>query len=254
MQNNGRSCERSLRPRDAKNLNLPRKLVMQAQHSHNLPTPSVQRLPSYLRLIKSVRECGETAISCTRIAEEFGQTSVQVRKDLAITGITGRPKIGYQIADLVEAIEEFLGWNVTTHAFLVGVGNLGSAILNYEGFASHGLNVVDVFDANPKLLGTVVNGRVIRPVADIPERAKILREKTGKTLDMGVITAPAHAAQSVADLLVRAGARAIWNYAPIQLELPDDVVCENVKLSESFAVLTNRMRMRRHRVSDRAQS
>ncbi len=213
--------------------------------THNLPTPSVQRLPSYLRLLKSAQARGETVVSCTRIAEEFGQLSVQVRKDLAITGVSGRPKVGYQIAELIDAIEGFLGWNVKTTAFLVGVGNLGSAILNYEGFASHGLDVVEVFDANPALFGKMVKGRAIRPVAEIPERAKVLRDATGQTLEMGVVTVPARAAQSVADLLVKAGARAIWNYAPVQLELPDDVVCENVKLSESFAVLTNRMRMRR---------
>ena len=225
---------------------------MLTRPSHNLPTPSVQRLPSYLRLLKSVQASGETVVSCTRIAEEFGQLSVQVRKDLAITGVTGRPKVGYQIAELIEAIETFLGWNIKTTAFLVGVGNLGSAILNYDGFASHGLDVVEVFDANPSLFGKVVKGRAIRPVAEIPERGAALRDASGQALDMGVITVPARAAQTVADLLVQAGARAIWNYAPVQLELPEDVVCENVKLSESFAILTNRMRMRAQRANARA--
>ena len=209
--------------------------------SRNLPTPSVQRLPNYLRLLKEIQARGENVVSCTRIADEFGQLSVQVRKDLAITGVSGRPKVGYRIDELINAIERFLGWDVKTNAFLVGVGNLGSAILNYAGFVEHGLQIVGVFDANPELFGKVINERTIRPFAMIVERAAELKKK-GINVDMGVITVPACAAQNVADRLVQIGVRAIWNYAPAQLELPENVVCENVKLSESFAVLTNRMR------------
>ena len=209
--------------------------------SRNLPTPSVQRLPSYLRLLKEIQARGENVVSCTRIADEFGQLSVQVRKDLAITGVSGRPKVGYRIDELIAAIERFLGWDVKTNAFLVGVGNLGSAILNYAGFVEHGLKIVGVFDANPNLFGKVINERTIRPFATIVERAAELKKK-GINVDMGVVTVPARAAQDVADRLVQIGVRAIWNYAPAQLELPENVVCENVKLSESFAVLTNRMR------------
>lgn len=209
--------------------------------SRNLPTPSVQRLPNYLRLLKEIQTRGENVVSCTRIADEFGQLSVQVRKDLAITGVSGRPKVGYRIDELINAIERFLGWDVKTNAFLVGVGNLGSAILNYAGFVEHGLQIVGVFDANPELFGKVINERTIRPFTTIVERAAELKKK-GINVDMGVITVPARAAQNVADRLVQIGVRAIWNYAPAQLELPENVVCENVKLSESFAVLTNRMR------------
>ena len=105
----------------------------------NLPTPSIRRLPGYLRLLKAARARGERVTSCTRIAEELGQQSVQVRKDLSVTGVSGRPKVGYSIDELIDAIQDFLGWNRKTNAFLVGAGNLGSAIINYEGFAEHGL-------------------------------------------------------------------------------------------------------------------
>jgi len=209
--------------------------------ARNLPTPSVQRLPSYLRLLKEFQARGKNVVSCTRIADEFGQLSVQVRKDLAITGVSGRPKVGYRVDELIAAIERFLGWDVKTNAFLVGVGNLGSAILNYAGFVEHGLRIVGVFDVNPDLFGKVINEQTIRPFSTIVECADELKKK-GVDVDMGVVTVPARAAQTVADRLVQIGVRAIWNYAPAQLELPENVVCENVKLSESFAVLTNRMR------------
>ena len=209
----------------------------------NLPTPSVQRLPVYLRLLKEARNRGDDVVSCTRIAEEFGQLSVQVRKDLAITGVSGRPKVGYRVDELIEAIESFLGWDVKTTAFLVGVGNLGRAILNYEGFVEHGLDVAAAFDANPALFGQEINGCVVRPLDQIAATAAQLREE-GRIVEMGVVTVPARAAQPVADKLVGVGVRAIWNYAPVRLDLPSDVVYEEVKLSASFAVLTNRLRRR----------
>lgn len=210
----------------------------------NLPTPSVQRLPVYLRLLKEARNRGDDVVSCTRIAEEFGQLSVQVRKDLAITGVSGRPKVGYRVDELIEAIESFLGWDVKTTAFLVGVGNLGRAILNYEGFVEHGLDVVAAFDANPALFGQEINGRLVRPLDQIASTAERLRREEGRTVEMGIVTVPARAAQQVADKLVGIGVRAVWNYAPVRLDLPSDVVYEEVKLSASFAVLTNRLRRR----------
>ena len=209
----------------------------------NLPTPSVQRLPVYLRLLKEARNRGDDVVSCTRIAEEFGQRSVQVRKDLAITGVSGRPKVGYRVDELIEAIERFLGWDVKTTAFLVGAGNLGRAILNYEGFVEHGLDVAAAFDANPELFGQEINGRVVRPFDQIASTAAQLRQE-GRVVEMGIVTVPARAAQPVADKLVEIGVRAIWNYAPVRLDLPSDVVYEEVKLSASFAVLTNRLRRR----------
>jgi redox-sensing transcriptional repressor len=209
----------------------------------NLPTPSVQRLPVYLRLLKEARDRGDDVVSCTRIAEEFGQRSVQVRKDLAITGVSGRPKVGYRVDELIEASESFLGWDVKTTAFLVGVGNLGRAILNYEGFVEHGLDVAAAFDANPALFGQEINGRVVRPLDQIASTAAQLRQE-GRVVEMGIVTVPARAAQPVADKLVEIGVRAIWNYAPVRLDLPGDVVYEEVKLSASFAVLTNRLRRR----------
>jgi len=175
---------------------------------------------------------GETGVSCTKIAEELGQLSVQVRKDLAITGISGRPKIGYKIDDLIEAIEAFLGWNVKTRAFLIGAGSLGSAILGYQGFSAFGLEIVAAFDTNKEKLGTVIHGC---PVHHID---KLTCMGLDKKIDIGILTVPAKAAQSVAKLLVDVGVRGIWNYTPVRLELPSHIVCEQVKLSASFAVLS----------------
>lgn len=202
------------------------------------PIPSIQRLPVYLRFLKEQQERGEQVVSCTRIAEEFGQLSVQVRKDLSITGITGRPKVGYRISELTEAIESFLGWNSRITAFLIGAGSLGSAILGYEGFSEHGLSIVAAFDTDREKVGTSIHDCPVYDIGDIFECA------SGMNLDIGILTVPAAVAQSAANLLVKVGVRAIWNYTPTRLELPSKIVCEDAKLSASFAVLSSRMKNR----------
>ncbi|MGL4595194.1 MAG: redox-sensing transcriptional repressor Rex [Thermoguttaceae bacterium] len=198
--------------------------------------PSVQRLPVYLRFLEERRKNGETVVSCTRIAEEFGQLSVQVRKDLAITGAIGRPKVGYQVDDLIDAIEIFLGWDRSITAFLVGTGSLGSAILGYDGFTAHGLKIVAAFDVDPTKIGQTIRHCPVFSLGRLPEMA----EK--HAVKIGIITVPAEAAQNVAERLTDIGIKGIWNYTPARLELPPDVVCEDVKLSASLAVLTNRLK------------
>ena len=202
----------------------------------SFPIPSVQRLPVYLRFLKEQRSRGESLISCTRIAEEFGQLSVQVRKDLSMTGISGRPKIGYRVDELIDAIESFLGWDKTTNAFLVGAGSLGSAILGYEGFVEHGLRVVAAFDTDPMKIGQTIHRC---PVYDLKELVEHGRDRQ---IELGILTVPFSAAQEIARLLVQIGVRGIWNYTPVRLEIPADIVCENVKLSASFAVISSRLK------------
>jgi redox-sensing transcriptional repressor len=200
-----------------------------------LPLPSIRRLPSYLRLLYTLKARGREVVSCTHIAEDLELVSVQVRKDLAITGIVGRPKIGYQVAELIDAIERFLGWKNTTDALLVGVGGLGSALLGYEGFKEYHLNVLAGFDIDPAKIGTQVHGKEIFPLEKLPDllhRMHVL---------MGILTVPAAAAQEAANLMVRSGIRAIWNYTPVQLQVPDSVIVEDVKLAASLAVLSSRL-------------
>jgi redox-sensing transcriptional repressor len=199
------------------------------------PLPSVRRLPNYLRLLYELQARGRDVVSCTHIADELGVISVQVRKDLAITGIVGKPKVGYQIPDLIAAIENFLGWNNTKDAFLIGAGSLGAALLGYEGFKEFNLNILAGFDVDPKKVGTQIHGKDIFPIkklADLAKRMHVL---------VGIITVPAAEAQDVADVLVTAGMRAIWNYTSVKLRVPENVIVEDVKLAASLAVLSSRL-------------
>ena len=158
-----------------------------------------------------------------------------MRKDLATTGIVGKPKVGYQTQELMEAIENFLGWNNTSDALLVGAGNLGAALMGYDGFLEIGLNIVAAFDVDPEKVGGTVHGKSVLPLEKLPDLAERLHAA------IGIITVPMAAAQSVATLMVLSGIKAIWNLTPAHLEVPESVIVENVRLSESFSVLSNRL-------------
>lgn len=212
---------------------------MSSHSVKSFPIPSIQRLPVYLRFLKEQQRRDETLVSCTRIAEEFGQLSVQVRKDLSITGIAGRPKVGYRVDELIEAIEGFLGWDQKISAFLVGAGSLGSAILGYEGFVEHGLNIVAAFDINPEKVGRMIHRCPVYDLSELPTRGR------QGNVDIGILTVPSVAAQETASMLLQIGVRGIWNYTPVRLDLPEEVVCEEVKLSASFAVLSSRLKKRK---------
>ena len=212
---------------------------MRGAARHLLPNPSIRRLPSYLRFLRALRSAGVAKVSCTAIAKELSLDSTQVRKDLALTGITGRPRIGYELPPLIQAIEGFLGWTRPAGAFLAGVGNLGRALLGYGDFRQCGLDIVAAVDVAEDKIGREVFGRPVHRLREIPRLARRLG------VGLGVITVPAAAAQEVADVMVEGGISGIWNFAPARLELPRRVRVENVELVSSFAVLSVGMGRRR---------
>ncbi len=208
---------------------------MRGDSKRQFPHPSIRRLPSYLRLLKQLRVEGSQKVSCTRIARELDLDSTQVRKDLALTGITGRPRIGYELTPLIDAIENFLGWNRTTDAFLVGAGSLGRALIGYNNFQNCGLNIIAAFDVADDKIGGDIFGRKIHHLKEMPELAR------SRGVSMGILTVPGPAAQSAANVMVASGIQGIWNFAPVKLDLPESVAVENVELVSSLAVLSVNM-------------
>jgi redox-sensing transcriptional repressor len=208
-----------------------------------LAAPSVRRLPSYLDIIRNYQEEreGEEYISGTRIARELNLESIQVRKDLAITGIMGKPKKGYRVEDLADAIERFLGWNTLRDAALIGVGNLGSALLGHREFALHGLNIVAAFDNNSRKIGASVHGVKIMNAAAMDIQIRNFGIK------VAILTLPPEEAQEAADILVQAGIEGIWNFTTRKLAVPDTVAVQNEDLSSGFAMLCVKMRTAKSR-------
>ena len=206
--------------------------------------PSVRRFPSYLRILMQNREAGHKTISATQLAEELGLTPIQVRKDLASTGIEGRPKVGFSIEELISSITHALGWDNLTDALIVGAGNLGSALAAYDGFSAYGLRIVAIFDKDPSKIGKRIGDLTVLPVDGINQYIKNNR------VTIAVIAVPANQAQATADMLVKCGIRGIWNFAPKNLKVPEDVVMQRTDLAASFAVLSVLLRRKYREETD----
>lgn len=200
--------------------------------TRDIPEISLQRLPIYLNYLKSLPE-GDKYISSGAIAAALGMGEVLVRKDLAYTSSSGRPKVGYVRAELVAAIEEYLGCNKKKNAVLVGVGGLGSALLSYGGFSKYGIDIVEAFDSDPEKIGTTVGGKAVR---GDDELASVVN-KYGALL--AIVAVPAVAAQQVCDCLAASGVKGILNFAPVQLKAPESVVVRNIDVAASLAILAS---------------
>lgn len=189
----------------------------------------LKRLPVYLSYLRSLPENGTPYISATTLSNALGMGEVQVRKDLAMVSDGGRPKIGYFRENLIEDISEFLGYDNTTDAILVGAGKLGQALLGYGGFTAYGLNILAAFDVNP---AGVKEGKAILPMEELETYCR------ANQILMGIITVPAQYAQQVCDRLIACGIKAIWNFAPAHLDVPENILVQNENMATSLAVLS----------------
>ena len=191
----------------------------------------LKRLPAYLAYLKSIPDSASPNISATALANALGMGEVQVRKDLAMVSSGGRPKVGYNRLALIDDIEQFLGYDNTTDAVLIGAGKLGQALLDYKGFDAYGLNILAAFDINPAVVQTG-EGKSILPMEELEGYCR-----KNKVL-MGIITVPAAHAQEVCDQLVRSGIKAIWNFANTHLEVPGNILVQYENMATSLAVLS----------------
>ncbi|MGA2245558.1 MAG: redox-sensing transcriptional repressor Rex [Verrucomicrobiota bacterium] len=197
--------------------------------------PTLKRLPLYHRFLKEWQAAGHETVSCTDIGEDLDLDPTQVRKDLEAVGVAGRPRIGYVLSNLTDGLEQFLGWNNVNDAFLVGAGSMGSALLGYRKFEQCGLKIVAAFDLDPSKIGTLIHGKhvlALDKLANLAERMHIL---------IGIITVPATEAQAVADLMVAGGIRALWNFAPVRVRVPADVIVHSEDLYCSLAALSQKL-------------
>lgn len=197
---------------------------------------TIQRLPRYYQYISYLRKQGTRYVSSLRLSQQTYVEATQVRKDLTSIGHTGKPKVGYDIVQLMDTIEDFLGLREVEDAVLVGVGHLGTAIVQYSGFANYGLRIRAVFDGDPVKIGTHIQGRVIQDVSNVSQYVN------DNDIPIGILTLPAPGAQEVTDLLVKSGVKAIWNFAPINLHVPEHVIIKNENLAFGLAILKHRLK------------
>jgi redox-sensing transcriptional repressor len=194
--------------------------------------PTIRRLPSYLNLVKRASHEGFEIISATKIAKELDLEPIQVRKDLAVTGIIGKPRIGYIVDELSQAIQSFLNWDKNHKAIIVGSGNLGSALMKYGELKIHGLTIVGIADASPEKIGSEKNGIIISDV----QKLDALVNLTGAT--MIILTVPPSEAQNVAEIIDETTIKAIWNFTNVKLRVSERILVLMEDLTSGFAVLS----------------
>ena len=203
-------------------------------HRGTIPEPSLKRLPDYVHVLRVLKARGAEHVSTTDISSILRLDPTQVRKDLAWAGAAGRPRTGYRTCELVQTLEDFLGWHSVAEAFLVGAGNLGSALIGYQGMREHGLYLVAAFDKDPAKIGTTIQGLKVQDVDRLASEARRMQVR------IGVLTVPGGAAQEVAEKMVLGGILAIWNLTPVSLQLPTDVFVQDGGLYAQIAVLLRR--------------
>ncbi len=200
-----------------------------------IPEAVIHRLPKYYRYLSDLAQKGIDRISSKKMSTDMNLNASQIRRDLNCFGGFGQQGYGYQVGKLKDEIKKILGLNRTYSVIIIGTGNIGQALINYLGFEKEGYVIKALFDIDRDLMGKEINGKKIYPMDYFPEYIK------NNKVDMGFISTPKEAAQSSADLLMRHGIKAIWNFAPIDVAVADGVNVENVHLSDSLYVLGFRM-------------
>ena len=193
---------------------------------------TVRRLSLYLRFLEEFEGQGVETVSSGALASRGGTTSAQVRKDLSFFGSFGKRGLGYPVPELADRLREILGLKQRYQVGMIGAGKIGSALVQYRGFKQRGFDIVAIFDSDPAKIGRQWNGLTIQDIATL--EAEFAR----RPLDMAVLVTPAEAAQPVTDRLVALGVKAVLNFAPVQLVVPDDVVVKTVNLALELETLS----------------
>ncbi|HLS47371.1 MAG TPA: redox-sensing transcriptional repressor Rex [Gemmatimonadales bacterium] len=200
---------------------------------------TIRRLSLYLRLLEEFEAQGIGTVSSGALAGRGGTTSAQVRKDLSFFGSFGKRGLGYPVPELVTELRAILGLDRRYRVALIGAGKIGSALVQYRGFRQRGFDIVAIFDVDPAKIGREWNGLVVEDIARLESKL------SGQNIDMAVLVTPGEAAQPLAERLVALGVKAILNFAPIQLTVPDDVVVKTVNLALELETLSYELTSRR---------
>ena len=205
------------------------------KEADKVPEPTLRRLPWYLSNIELMKEKGEQYVSSTQISKEINIDASQIAKDLSYVNISGRTRVGYNIDALIEVLESFLGFTNMHKAFLFGVGSLGGALLRDLGLRHFGLEIVAAFDVNPELVGKDLGGIPIFHSDDFEAKMKEY------DVNIGVLTVPINIAQEITNKMVDGGIKAVWNFTPFRIRVPENIVVQNTSLYAHLAVMFNRL-------------
>jgi len=198
----------------------------------SIPEVVVERLPVYIQKLNQLVREGRESVSSQEMAEHLGVTSAQFRKDLSIFGGFGKQGTGYNVINLLESLRSILNLNQVWEVVLVGVGHLGQALLSYQGFSRKGFEIVMAFDNNPKVIGKTFAG------IEVMDAMEMRNHICPRGIPIAILTVPAANAQEMTDQLIRCGVKAILNYAPVTLKVPDGVRLANIDPVLSLQTIT----------------
>ncbi len=205
-----------------------------------IPTvAAIKRLGRYLQYLRPLQEQNLESVSASQISRELGIHETQIRRDFSLVGLEGKPKVGHELKEVIRVIEGYLNVDNTSDAVLVGVGHLGTALLAYNAFnrfESSGIKIVTAFDKNPELIDTKVHGI---HVFDISKFENLIKRMS---IHIGIITTTPERAQEVANLMVQSGILAIWNFAPVNLKLPPEIIIENAEIESGLAYISHMLK------------
>lgn len=201
----------------------------------NVPEPALRRLPWYLSYIKLLKKKGQTHVSSTQIAKKINVSSTQIAKDLSYVKVSGKTRVGYEIKVLIDVLEQFLGFTSQHRAVVLGVGSLGGALLSDSGLEQFGLKIIAGFDVSDGVIGCKINDIPVYNIDDFAEHNKVI------DADIAILTVPPDNAQDVADFAIKNGVRAIWNFTPFRIRVPEHIVLQNTSLYAHLAVMFNRL-------------
>lgn len=210
--------------------------IRSRKDTDKVPEPTLRRLPWYLSNVKLMKEKGEHYVSSTQISKEINIDSSQIAKDLSYVNISGRTRVGYDVDELISVLESFLGFTNMHKAFLFGAGSLGQALLGDSGLNHFGLEIVAAFDVDPDLIGKEINCIPIFHIHSFEEKIKEY-----EAVNIGVLTVPINIAQKVTDEMVAGGIKAVWNFTPFRIRVPENIVVQNTSLYAHLAVMFNRL-------------
>lgn len=195
----------------------------------------IRRLPRYYAIAEQVQSQSEANISATLIANHLNLEPIVVRKDLEQVGAEGKPRLGFDVSDLLHRIASFMGWDQLNQIVLVGCGDLGSAIMGYSGFVQRGFEFVAGFDVDEAKIGTTIHGKQVLPISKFVNLCQRMH------IELGIITVPASQAQSVADMMIEAGIRGIWNFSTAALNVPKHIIVQQEDIITSLVILQKRL-------------
>jgi len=197
-----------------------------------LSAQNVERLPRYFMILSNLRDDGVKTVTSKDLAHYEGIDESLVRKDLSAVAVEGRKRVGYDVEQSLTKLRDILGIDIEHRAVLIGVGHLGTALTNFNGFSRYNVKIIGLFDDDTAKVGQKLGSIEIKPLSQL--NSFVINQRA----DVGIISVPATAGQSIADKLVEAGIKSIWNFAPVPVKVPSDIYIRNENLAASLVTLT----------------